>query len=62
MVLLESKVIKLHCNLVLDLDNSIVLFYFYVPCLILDWRDLKNKTGDYGDGGRIGDQVTVSVI
>ena len=27
MVLLESKVIKLHCNLVLDLDNSIVLFY-----------------------------------
>ena len=27
MVLLESKVIKLHCNLVLDRDNSIVLFY-----------------------------------
>ena len=42
MVLLESKVIKkLHCNLVLDLYNSIVLFNFEVPFLILDWRDLN---------------------
>ena len=52
MVLLESKVIKLHYNLVLDLDNSIVLFCFLVPCLILDWRDLNVRleimeTGEY---------------
>ena len=34
MVLVRIKVIKVHCNLALELDNSIVLFYLLNPLSI----------------------------
>ena len=61
MVSLMLKAIKFHYNLVSDLDNSIVLFCFYNPLLSFNWRDTL-KTDNYGDGGRIGDQDTLSLL
>ena len=54
MVLVESKVVKLHCNLVLDLDNSIVgCFGFNGPLrqYFSLYRAVSQREGERGEKG-----------